>query len=91
MSRTSSKFGASQASQLAHARDAMVKGKKVAIVTVSGALSAVGTTVALAYEGNPTKAQSEKTLLPRLAKMMEGWRNEDPPTKKDFQWDKCTT
>ena len=63
------------------------QGKQVAIVTVSGALLAVVTTVALAYEGNPTKAQSEKTLLPRLAKMMEGWRNEDPPTKKDFQWE----
>ena len=45
-------------------------------------LSAVGTTVALAYEGNPTKAQGEKTLVPLLAKMMEGWRKEDPPTKK---------
>ena len=34
--------------------------KQVAIGTVSGALSAVGTTVALAYEDNPTKAQGEK-------------------------------
>ena len=37
--------------------------------------------VALAYEGNTTKAQGEKTLVPRLAQMMEGWRKEDPPTK----------
>ena len=57
------------------------QGKQVATVTVSGALSAVGTMIALAYEGNPTKAQGEKTLLPQLAQMMEGWRKEDPPTK----------
>ena len=37
------------------------QGKQVSISTVSGALSAVGTTVALAYEGNPTKDQGEKT------------------------------
>ena len=27
-------------------------------------------------------AQGEKYLVPRLAQMMEGWRKEDPPTKK---------
>ena len=37
------------------------QGKKIAIGTVSGALSYIGTTVALAYEGNPTKDQGEKT------------------------------
>ena len=58
------------------------QGKQVATVTVSGALSAVGTMVALAYEGNPTMAQGEKYLVPRFAQMMEGWRKEDPPTKK---------
>ena len=45
----------------------------------------------MAYEGNPTKAQGEKalvpqlahkSLVPRLAQMMEGWRKEYPPTKK---------
>ena len=74
MPHTSSNFGASQASQLLSARSAMVDKKKVAIGTVTGALSAVGTTVALAYEGNPTKAQGGKTLVPRLAQMMEGRR-----------------
>ena len=59
-------------------------GKKVAIGTVPGALSAVGTMVALAYEGNPTKSQGEKILVPRLAQMIEGWRKEDPPTKKNI-------
>ena len=38
----------------------------------------------MAYEGNTTKAQVEKTLEPRLAQMMEVWRKEDPPTKKIF-------
>ena len=37
------------------------QGKQVAIGTVSGALLDVGTTVALAYEGNTTKAQGEKS------------------------------
>ena len=58
------------------------QGKQVAIGTVYGALSAVGQTVALAYGGNPTKAQGEKTLVPLLAQIIEGWRKEDPPTKK---------
>ena len=57
-------------------------GKQVAIGTVSGALSDVGMTVALAYEVNPTKSQCEKHLVPQLAQMMERWRKEDPPTKK---------
>ena len=36
----------------------------------------------MACEGNPTKAQGEKSLVPQLAQMKEGWRKEDPPTKK---------
>ena len=39
---------------------------------------------ALAYEGNPIKAQGEKSSLPRLSQTMEGWRKEHPPTKKKF-------
>ena len=61
------------------------QGKKVAIGTFSEALSAVGTMVDLAYEGNLTKSQGEKNLVPRLAQMMKGWRKEDPPTKKNYQ------
>ena len=48
------------------------RGKQVEIGTVSGALSAVGTAVAFAYEVNPAKAQGKKTLVPILAKMTEG-------------------
>ena len=60
------------------------QGKQVAIGTVFRALSDVGTTVTLVYEGNPKKSQGEITILPQLAQMMEGWRKEDPPTKKKF-------
>ena len=42
----------------------------------------VGTTINLAYEGNPIKAQGGKELFPRLAQMMDGWRKEDTPTNK---------
>ena len=59
-----------------------VQVKQGAIGTVSGALSAVGMTVALACEGNPTKGQSERTLVPILVQMMEGWRKDVPATKK---------
>ena len=46
------------------------QGKYVAIGTVSGVLSSVGTTVALVNEGNSTKAQGKKALVPLLEKMM---------------------
>ena len=55
--------------------------KKIAIVTVSGALLDVGKTVDLAYEGNPIKAKGEKDLVPRLSQTMEWWGKEDPPTE----------
>ena len=60
------------------------QGKQVAIGTVYGALLAVGATVALAYEGNTTKSQGEKHLVPRLVQIMEVWRKEDSPTKIKF-------
>ena len=56
--------------------------QKVAIFTVSGALLAIGKTVALAYEGKPIKAKGEKDLVPRLTQTMEGWRKGGPTTKK---------
>ena len=42
----------------------MVEETKLHIGIVSGALPAVVTMVTLAYEGNPTKAQGEKSLVP---------------------------
>ena len=41
----------------------------------------VGTTIVLAYEVNPTKAQGNKYLVSQLEQTMEVWRKEDPPTK----------
>jgi len=60
------------------------RGKQVQVGIVSGVLLAVGKTIALAYayEGNPVKARGEKALVPRLAEAMDGWRKEDPQTKK---------
>ena len=58
---------------------------RLRIGPVYRSLSDVGTAVALAYEGNPTKVQGEKTLVPRLAQMMKGWRKEDPPNKENCQ------
>ena len=43
---------------------------------------AVGMTVALSYEGNPTRSQGEKPLVTRLAQIMEGYSKKDTPTKK---------
>ena len=40
--------------------------------------------VTLAYGGNPINYQGKKPLVPRLAKIMEGWRKEDPPIKKNI-------
>ena len=60
------------------------QGKKFEIGTVSGAISAVGRTVDLAYERNSKKSQDEETLVPILTQRMEGWRKEDPPTKEKF-------
>ena len=41
-----------------------VQEKRIAIDTVSEELWAIGTRVTLAYEGNPTKGQGEKTFGP---------------------------
>ena len=47
-------------------------------------LSGVGKTVDFSYERNPINAQGKKSLSPRLAQKMEGWRKEDSPIKKKF-------
>ena len=60
------------------------RGKQVAIRTVSDVLSAVVNTFTLAYKGNPIKANFEKSLVKRLAQMMEGWKKEDTPTKDNL-------
>ncbi len=58
------------------------RGKQVGVGTVTSALTAVGTTIALARGINPTKLDTTDKLVPRLAQMLTGWRKLDPPTLK---------
>jgi hypothetical protein len=58
------------------------RGKQVSVGTVVSAITAVGTTIALARGVNPTKMENSDKLLPRLSQMLEGWRKADPPTMK---------
>jgi len=58
------------------------KGKQVKNCTVSSALTAVGQTIALACNDNPTKIKGSDKLLPRLQIMLDGYGKEDPATIK---------
>ncbi len=58
------------------------KGKQVKNCTVSSALMAVGQTIALACNNNPTKIKGSDKLLPRLQVMLDGYGKEDPGTIK---------
>lgn len=58
------------------------RGRRVQACTVSSALTAVGQEIALACERNPTKINGSDKIIPRLQQMYDGWRKEDPPTKK---------
>jgi hypothetical protein len=58
------------------------QGKQVKNCTVSSALTAIGQTVVLACNDNPTKIKGSDKLLPRLQVMLDGYRKEDPPTIK---------
>ena len=53
-------------------------GKQVLISTVSGKISAVGKAVSLAYEGNPIKAQEEKTVSAKAGKTYVGMEELGP-------------
>ena len=50
--------------------------------TTSGAISAVGTTIALARGTNPTKLEGTDKFAPRIGQMLDGWRKTDKPTEK---------
>jgi hypothetical protein len=58
------------------------QGKQVKHCIVSSALTAVGQTIALACNDNPTKITLSKKLLPRLQVMLNRYRKEDPATIK---------
>jgi len=57
-------------------------GKQVKNCTVSSAITAVGQTIALACDSNPTKVVGSERLLPRLQIMLDGYRKVDPATRK---------
>ena len=57
-------------------------GKQIRVGSVSSAITAIGSTISLAYGVNPTKINDSDKLLPRLAQMFAGWKKADPPTIK---------
>ncbi len=58
------------------------KGCKVQSRTVSGYVTSIGQTIALACGTNPVKTLGSKKILTRLQQTLDGWRHEDPPTSK---------
>ena len=59
-------------------------GRKAQVSTgaVNSAITAIGTTIALARGINPTKIEHSDKLIPRLSQMFDGWRKADPPVIK---------
>jgi len=57
-------------------------GNQVKICTVSSAITAVGQTIALACDSNPTKVVGSERLLPCLQIMLGGYRKVNPATRK---------
>ena len=49
---------------------------------MSGAITAVGQTIALAHEENPTKLMGSKDFVSRLAETLTGWRKDNPAIEK---------
>ncbi len=62
------------------------KGKQVKNCTVSSVLTAVGQTITLACNDNPTKIIGSDKLLPRLQIMLDGYGKEEPATIKNYQY-----
>jgi hypothetical protein len=58
------------------------RGRKVAAASVSSALTAVGQTIIVDTGVNPTKVEGANKLLYPLQVTMDGWKKEDPPTRK---------
>jgi hypothetical protein len=60
------------------------RGKQVQAGSVSSAITAIGQTIALATNTNPTKIKGSEKLLPQLQQMLDGFRKADPPTTKQI-------
>jgi hypothetical protein len=50
--------------------------------TVTGAITAIGQTIALACNYNPTKIMGSEKFLPAIQVLIDGYTKVDPPTKK---------
>ena len=57
-------------------------GRPVKSDTVATALSAVGKTISLACDGNPTKIAGFDRLVPRITQTLDAWRKADGPVMK---------
>ncbi len=58
------------------------KGQQVQSSTVSQAITAIGQTITLARNDNPTKVNGSDNFLPALQVMLDGYSKSDPPTWK---------
>ncbi len=59
------------------------RGRQISAAAVTSALTAIGTTISLACGNNPTKlVGAQDHMVPRIAQMLAGFRNKDPPTVK---------
>jgi hypothetical protein len=58
------------------------QGRQVQSSTVTRAITAIGQTIALAYNNNPTKVNGADKILASLQVMIEEYNKQDPPTKK---------
>jgi hypothetical protein len=56
--------------------------RQVQSSTVTGAITAIGQTIALACNKNPTKVIGSKKFLPALQIMIDSYTKADPPTQK---------
>ena len=66
----------------ARVRNGLYSGRVVQAGSASGALTAVGTTIALDRGVNPTKLQGTEKFTPRLGQVIAGWRKGDSSVKK---------
>ena len=61
------------------------QGQQVQTATVTGAITAVGQTISLAIEHNPTKVIGSDKFLPALQVMIEGFARRTPRLAKWYQ------
>ena len=61
------------------------QGRQVQSSTVTGAITAVGQTIALACNKNPTKVLGSEKFFPALQIMIDGYTKANQPTQKNYQ------